>query len=367
MRPADQTFATKTRAEQWLTRTEAELLAGDWIDPDSGLISFGEYATAWVEERPNLRPNTVQVYRYVLNRHLLPTFGGRSIGNVEEPHVRTWRKTLLDSGASAATAAKAYRLLKSILNTAVDDGLIRRNPCRIRGAAADKSLERPVLTVRHVYALADAIEPHYRALILLAVFASLQWGELTALRRRDVDLSGRAVTIERSLTELPGGGYHYGPPKSLAGRRVVGCPDLIVPDLTWHLARFTGSDDDSLVFTIPGGTPLRDGNFRCRVWLPTLKAAGLPPATHFHDLRHTGNHFASAAGASLRDLMDCMGHASTRAALIYQHSTAERQRQVADAVDAIARAALGNGSGTGVARRAKHKQKNAEPENVDLG
>jgi integrase len=111
---------------------------------------------------------------------------------------------LLDSGVSTVSAAKAYRLLKAIMNTAVDDGLIRRNPCRIKGAAQDRSPERRALTVRQVFDLADAIDPRYRALILLAVFASLRWGELAALRRTDIDLDAGTVRIARSLNELPG-------------------------------------------------------------------------------------------------------------------------------------------------------------------
>ena len=219
MRPAERTFPTKAEAERWLTLTEADVLAGGWINPDDGLISFGDYAAAWIEERPNLRPNTAQVYRYVLGRHLVPAFGSKPVAEIKEPSVRRWRKDLLDSGASAATTAKAYRLLKAIMNTAVDDGLIRRNPCRVRGAAQDRSPERSVLSLRQVFALADAIHPRYRALVLLAVFGSLRWGELAALRRTDVDLDGGTVKVTRSLTELPGGGYHFGPTKSEAGQR----------------------------------------------------------------------------------------------------------------------------------------------------
>jgi integrase len=202
MRPADQTFATKIAAERWLIRTEADILAGDWIDPVDGLTPFGEYAAAWIEERPNLRPSTVEVYRYVFHRHLQPTLGNVAIGEIRETHVRRWRKRLIDSGAKAATVAKAYRLLKAIMATAVDDGLIRRNPCRIRGASLDKSPERPVLTVPQVFALADAISQRYRALILLAVFGSLRWGELAALRGTDIDMDARTVKVQRTLTEL---------------------------------------------------------------------------------------------------------------------------------------------------------------------
>jgi Phage integrase, N-terminal SAM-like domain len=128
MRPADQTFSSKTGAERWLTTKEAEILNGDWLDPDAGRIHFGDYATAWIDERPGLRPKTIETYRYVLGSHLLPTLGNRMLAEIKEAHVRRWRKAVLDGGAGQATAAKAYRLLKAIMNTAVDDGLIRRNP-----------------------------------------------------------------------------------------------------------------------------------------------------------------------------------------------------------------------------------------------
>ena len=233
-----------------------------------------------------------------------------------------------------ATAAKAYRLLKAIMNTAVDDGLIRRNPCRIKGAAQDRSPERPVLSLRQVFTLADVIHPRYRALILLAVFGCLRWGELAALRRTDIDLVTRTVRIERTLTELRGSGQVFGPPKSDAGYRTVAFPDFLVPDLTTHLAQFTAPETDALIFTSPTGTPLRHSNFRCRSWARAVEAAGLP-AIHFHDLRHTGNTLTAEAGASLRELMERMGHSSTRAALIYLHSTSERQRVLADTLGAL--------------------------------
>ena len=242
---------------------------------------------------------------------------------------------LLENGVSATSAAKAYRLMKSIMNTAVDDGIVHRNPCRVRGAAQDRSPERSVLTVREVVALVDVIPERYQALVLLAVFGSLRWGELAALRRCDIDLAQRTVQVERSLTELPGGGYLYGPPKSAAGQRLVAIPAVVRPELEHHLSVFTADEPDALVFTTPAGTPLRRGNFRRRVWVPALAEVGLS-GTHFHDLRHTGNVLTAAAGASLRELMDRMGHSSARAALIYLHGSDARQRVIADGVSKLA-------------------------------
>ena len=166
------------------------------------------------------------------------------------------------------------------MNTAVDDGLIRRNPCRIKGAGSEDSPERPVLTIGQIYALADAIGPRYRALILLAAFTSLRWAELAALTPQNIDLDACTVRVTRQISYPPGGGHSFGPPKSRAGRRVVPFPDLIVPDLRAHLDGL--GQAAALVFTCPDGQPLRHSNFYRRVWMPALTATGLV-GTHFHD------------------------------------------------------------------------------------
>jgi integrase len=359
MRPANQTFATKTDADVWLTRKEAEILDGEWIDPEAGKVKLADYGATWIEERPNLRPKTIRLYRYLLRSHIAAHFEGVSVSEIKEPRVRRWRKKLLDSGVSEVTTAKAYRLLKAILNTAVDDGIIRRNPCRIKGAGQEASPERPILSIAEVYALADAIDPRYRVLVLFGTFASLRWGELAALRRSDIDTASGEITVFRQLTEQLGGGHVFGPPKSKAGRRVVPFPELLNTDVAQHLGQFVGEEDDALVFTSPAGAPMRHSNFYRRAWLPAVRQVGLT-GVHFHDLRHTGNTLTADAGANLRELMERMGHSSTRAALVYQHSTSDRQRTIADAVGTAAKAALDQPktprgdaapSGTKVARR----------------
>ena len=70
LRSAPSTFPRKADAARWLTLTEAELIGGAWIDADAGRVPFTEYATTWISERPGLRPKTLQLYRYLLRRHL---------------------------------------------------------------------------------------------------------------------------------------------------------------------------------------------------------------------------------------------------------------------------------------------------------
>jgi integrase len=150
-------------------------------------------------------------------------------------------------------------------------------------------------------------------------------------------------------------GISFGPTKTAAGRRSVAIPDVIVPELRWHLQRFAEPGPDGRVFVGPNGATPRRSNFN-RIWRRAVTEAGVSAELHFHDLRHSGNTLAAATGASLRELMSRMGHASSRAALIYQHATSERDRVIADALNQLAQVSQNNNhvseSGTNLARDA---------------
>jgi Phage integrase family len=122
-------------------------------------------------------------------------------------------------------------------------------------------------------------------------------------------------------------------PKSRAGRRIVGIPAAIVPDLERHLAVYVADDPGTLVFPGIMGGPIRRQNFnKLTGWPHAVEALGMP-GLHFHDLRHTGNQFAANSGAGFRDLMARMGHDSTRAAMIYQHEARGADKAITDAID----------------------------------
>jgi hypothetical protein len=124
-----------------------------------------------------------------------------------------------------------------------------------------------------------------------------------------------------------------GPPKSQAGRRIVGIPAAIVPDLESHLAKYVKTDPGALVFPGIMGGRIRRGNFnKLAAWPHAVEALGTP-GLHARDLRHTGNQFAVNSGAGLRDLMARMGHDSERAAMIYQHEACGADKAITDAID----------------------------------
>lgn len=117
-----------------------------------------------------------------------------------------------------------------------------------------------------------------------------------SLRRRDVDLAGRVVLVQRAQAEMQDGRLFDKAPKSAAGVRPVAFPDELLADVPEHLERYAGAGRDGHVFLGPQGGRLRRSNFRDD-WIKARTKAGLSGDVHFHDLRHTGNTLA-AAGAS---------------------------------------------------------------------
>lgn len=329
------TFAGRGDASRYLANARVDIDRGDWFDPSAGQQSLTEFATSWmatrrVRGRP-ITPRTRERYESIIRTHITPILGDCALRDLDPARIRRWYAALNEQERPGpATVAKCYRLLHAICNTAVVEGEIPRNPCMIPGASAESSPERPIATVQQVFALAEAVGDRWRALVLLATFCGLRFGELAALTRDRLDLRHATVTITEDLDEL-GGRLQPGDVKSAASRRSVAIPAAIVPDLEHHLAMYAQSGRDALVFVGPLGGPLRRGNFRRSVWQPATQLVGVPQL-RFHDLRHTGNTLAAATGASTRELMARMGHASSRAALIYQHATRDRDAAIAGAL-----------------------------------
>ncbi len=350
-RPAPETFATKKDADRWLVLQEAEIQRGDWMSPEAGKVTFGAYASEWIDDRV-LKHRTELLYRGLLKNHLAPAFGNRCLADIKEADVRRWRKERLGV-VGQSTVAKAYQLLKSIMGTAVNDELIRKNPCRIKGAGMPDTPEREMIPLAKVVEIVTTVPERYRALVLLGTFASLRWGELVGLRRTHLDLDAGVLRVVGALVEIGGGKVLDDSPKSRAGRRVVSIPPEIIPELRVHLEMFAEPGEQGRVFTGPNGGPLKHSGFR-RTWDRTRKAVGLP-SLHFHDLRHIGNTLAASTGASLKELMSRMGHSSTRAALIYQHASQDRDRVIAKALGQAFKRARAGGhekpSGTQRARK----------------
>ncbi len=281
-----------------------------------------EFADHWLTGRTDLAERTRELYRYLLDKHVFPTLGTTTLVSLSPSDVRKWHQGIAD--AHPTTAAKAYRLLSTIMKTAVSDEMVARNPCQVKGAASEKAPERPVASMAEVQALADAMPENMRVAVLLASWCQLRRAELLGLRRRDVDTLHGTVSVVVTRTKTMAGAMVDKAPKSDAGRRTVAVPSNILPALKDHLADHVASGRDALVLA-GGYRSLRTAwdNARNKVGRTDLR---------LHDLRHANFTWSAATGATVAELMHRAGHASPAAALRYQHATEDRDRALADAL-----------------------------------
>lgn len=335
MQPAPDTFATKAEADRWLASAVTDQAQGRWVDARSGKISLRRFAEQWMDGKAALAPKTIELYGYLLNSLVLPKLGDVELADLTPARVRTWRANLLRGGhPGPSTVAKAYRLLSAMMTTAVIDNLVARNPCVEKGAGVERAPEIQIPTPQQVAAIAAAIDPRYRALVLTAAYAGCRWSELAGLKQKNLDLLHRRLTVTEQLIELKGGVLLSSEPKSVAGRRVVHLPAGLVAELEVHLSQFARTEPAGHVFTSASGGPLRPSNFRNRHWYPAVRAAGAEKF-RFHDLRHVAGTLATISGATIREVQARLGHASPAAAYRYQHVLESRDAEIAERLDEI--------------------------------
>lgn len=334
------TFDKEKDAGRWAAILEGEK-ARHRLPPNltDGRLKFSDYSKEWLATR-QLRERTRDLYDDLLTRFIGPTFDNVMLSRISPQSVRRWHAACLAADDAAkrshSQTQKAYRLLRTILNTAVSDGILSTNPCQIRGAGVEHAAERPIIEPAEIYRLAGAIRPHLRALVLVAGFAGLRRGELLALRRRDVDLLHRTITVERQAIKVGKNRVETGP-KSRAGARTRPMPPFLAEELERHMDAHTPVGKESLVFVGEKGGPLSTSSL-AEAWDEARTKLGLTNVT-LHDLRHASGTIMAWTGATTRELMEHLGHSTSAASLRYQHAAASRAEELAQRLDAIGVAA----------------------------
>nr|WP_019876267.1 tyrosine-type recombinase/integrase [Sporichthya polymorpha] len=337
------TFSTRKAADAWIARERAALEAGTWTPPverraareaaENKALTFGTYADKWLADR-HLAARTADLYRSLLDRHLLPSWGEVPLAEITAAAVREWHGSMDKSKPRAV--ANAYSLLKTILATAVTDEVIPANPCKVKGASQYRRAKEPsTATLAEIEALREAMPAHYRAAIDLGVWASLRIGEVIGLQRADVDLSDLAdpdpwvvIHVRRSVGRTRSG-REVKLPKSEAGIRSVPVDPDILPTLREHLESYSAPGRKGWVF--PSAT-----DPTTNVSADVLREA-FETARHkigrddlvFHHLRGIGATWAALAGATVRELQDRLGHTTPNMALAYQRVAQDRPKEIA--------------------------------------
>jgi integrase len=328
---APQTFRTKTDADRWLAQVQADLSRGTWLDDNLGRRAFGEYAKAWLRDNPKAGPRYQETCLRNLRLHMT-ALADLPLRAITPAVVREWYAAALRGNGGRTSIQQSYRFLRAVMNTAVRDGAIIKNPCNIPGAGTDRAKERPVASPAQIISLIEAITPRYRAAVLLAAWCGLRRGEVIGLLTEDVDLEARIVYVRRNRIELLETPVAFdADPKTDAGRRPVSIPPHVLPFLAQHMTTWAGTNR---VFIGRDGRPMRGDAVR-QAFDRARRKTGMS-GFRYHDLRHTGQTLAAATGATTKDLMRRLGHASPAAANRYLHAVEGRDAEIASALSDLA-------------------------------
>jgi integrase len=344
---APSTFTAQGDAEVWLQAERRLIERDEWTPPADRQAerlhkstTVAEYADQWLPARRTksgepLRHNTRVHYAQVIDKYITPALGGIELRKLTPERVQRWYDEM-DPGKPVARR-HAFTLLKSMCASAAKQSppLIHTNPCQVT-MRRPKRRELQVPTVAELAVIVNAMRPEYRALVLVAAWCGLRYGEATELRRKDINLTAGTLRVERAVVKVAGG-FTVGPTKTESSRRTVAIPPHLVDVLREHLAEHADPGRDGLLFP-----SRRGGHLSSSTLLPAFKRAaekaGRKDLT-FHDLRHLGATLAAATGATLAELMARLGHSTVDAALTYQHAAADRDAAIARALSKLAEAA----------------------------
>jgi integrase len=246
-------------------------LRGQYRDPQLDKVIFETFATRWADGLTR-KAKTRQGYEALLNNHLIPAFGSWPLVAIGQPDVQQFVSTMSARGYGATTVRNAYAVLRPVMKIAVVAGVMPWSPCIEIELPTGPTVEIDCLSAEQVNALAAAITPQFRLLIIFAAYTGLRAGELAALRWRRVDLLAGKVEVAESVADI-GGKFVYGTTKT--GKvRTVPLPRFLSRALGESLATGIVPHPNSSVFTSTTGRPLRHNLFFSGTSSPRLRAPG---------------------------------------------------------------------------------------------
>ena len=332
-------FLKKVDANRFAVTVEADILRGEWTDPRLSKTTVAEWSERWYRTKSSLKPKTLVGYDSNLRVHVLSAFGDYELRHIDRMAVEEWVADLQASGLGPSAIRQARQVLNSIMKLAVEAGYLLVNP--VTGVKAPRQNDREMLflSAEEVERLAAAIRPPYATLVYLLAYGGLRWGEAVAVRRKRCQLLRSRVEVAESLTEARGR-LEFGTTKTHQ-RRMVVIPGFLRELLAAHLAAKVSDDSEALIFTSLEGQPLRNSNFRRRVWHRAIADAGLEEGLRIHDLRHTCASLLIAQGAHPKAIQVHLGHSSISVTMDrYGHLFPSDMEALAADLDAVRSRAL---------------------------
>ncbi|MGH3313496.1 MAG: tyrosine-type recombinase/integrase [Streptomyces sp.] len=340
----------KRRAEAWLANTEADMTRGDYVDPRAGKVTFRQYVADWVKTQTT-DPTTRASVEMRLRLHAVPYLGSRTMAAIQPSHLRLWMRQLEDAGLSPAYRRGIFAHVSTVFTAAMEDRVIRENPCRARSVKAPRLDPRKVKpwTFERVAAVRAQLHDRYREMIEVAAGCGLRQGEIFGLAVEDVDFLPGTMHVVRQV-KLVANQPVFAPPKG-GKERDVPLPESVASALAEHITRYSPTEitlpwknldgppvSATLIFYSAEGLPLNRNRFNTRVWRPTLRALEVSAGREngMHALRH---FYASAlldAGESIKALSEYLGHHDPGYTLrTYTHLMPSSEARTRAAVDGL--------------------------------
>lgn len=368
----------KAAAEKWLTKAKGEVDKGEFVDPRDGNILLRDYIDKhWLPARTG-DPGTLDTVSRRVRNQILPYLGSTPLRQIKVDTLRIWLKDL-EGVISPGTAVVSWGYLNNILDCAVDDERIRKNPCRAKTIKAPTKVpsKARAWTRERVGAVQAALPPQYQILVDIGAGAGLRHGEALGLSVDDIDLEGGVIHVNRQVRSV-GGKLVFSLPKG-SKTRVVPMPDHLAARIRAHVAAYPAKaatlpwkdprppqtrveakerapQTHRLLVTNRNGSAVRANMWNEHYWKRALAAAGIIPeakkvqrktgrgcrlvyeAAHefgFHCLRHT---FASVLLDSRENpvaVSKWLGHADAAITLrVYGHFLPDADGRGRQAMDA---------------------------------
>lgn len=370
---------TKKAAQQRLAELLVSIEQGSYVKPKR--ISLGEWLNEWLNGyvKTNCSPRTLDGYRSILERHLIPNLGMIPLSQVQPQHIQQYYARALSDGRtdgkgalSSRSVLHIHRVLFQALNYAVRQGLLIRNPAQLVDPPRAKKSKMKTLIPQEVSMLLNvAQDTHYYPIIHTAVKTGLRQAELLGLRWRDLDLDLVSLSVTQVLYKRRGI-CQFKEPKSEHSRRRLGLsPSLALFLREYRTERETEClllgkllSEDDLVFGNVDGTPIDPGTLTHN-FARIARRAGLP-GTRFHDLRHTFASLMLLAGIHPKIVSEALGHSSVAFTLdVYSHLVPGLQEAAGKRLDEVLEPRLMEARNVGKMSAIDHKSM-SQGEKIDL-
>ncbi|MDQ0758778.1 tyrosine-type recombinase/integrase [Streptomyces canus] len=227
----------KKAAEDWLAKAKTDSTAGEFVDPRDGNMLLREYIEKhWWPSRTG-DPSTLEGLSRRVRNQILPYLGAQPLRQIKVDSLRMWLKDL-EGVISPGTAVVVWGNLKNILDCAVDDERIRKNPCRaktIKAPTKPPTMAR-AWTRERVAAVQAALPSQYQILVDIGAGAGLRHGEALALSDDDIDFEDGVIRVRRQIRPVFGK-LVFSLPKGNK-TRIVPMPDHLAARIAEHMAAY---------------------------------------------------------------------------------------------------------------------------------